>query len=939
DVNENLFIPASMGYDHEMVLKSKDWVERYNPDSKLPNFNPGRILVPESQVVNECLKPTEALNDLELSKDSEVKSLTLLPPLKNLQGASPSSKVMSLIYQPHSLKGEKPGLGHNCVILVRGGALAESFQPSESSIGKFDAKDDDGYFLGYSFNSKAFRVFNIRRQQVDETYHVTFDESMEAIRFTNTSVDEIRINESSRYPPDEYHHEDDPSRKYQSNSNISYYIIPHGRSLTELTQEKHAPEVIALNEQDNPHNEVVEGPPNTTNIDGIQEQNVQDEQICNQPIKETLGNNTKTSVPITESLVPKVIQSQNTNHASTSSYHVAQDRWSKYQHIEHVNVIGDLSEGMLTRSMAVKLTATLASECLFADFLSKIEPKKVSKVLKHLGWADAIQEKLNQFYSYSNFYGKTAIGSKWVFKNKKDKHGITTKNKARLVAQGYIQEEAINNDETFALVARIEAIRIFLAFATYMNFIPPSFDSSEFPDYVCKLDKALYGLKQSPKTCLMCKISVQSKGIPSNCYEKNPQSMAMSLAKAEYVAAAGLCKYSMDEQLTQETLNYTLSPTEYQLVVIFAKPLDEPTFTRLKAELGMVFPSMVSDECTVKTTSLLEGPHRDKDSEGLKPPVDMEPLTNPVTDLSGTGANGAELQLKTFIDVQALLLSDDEMVQASNNEEVFAAGEEIDEDIPPTDEEATINFFDNNSIERDDLLKALNEVTEIVKAVQETVKEDHALNKQVLEATETYTTNSYNITELLSLAKTFDFSSLKPIKTPNPKVALVESSSKSPLTDPILKILVSQQTDLVTQREGKVIDADEQLESTTKKLVPASKVIQEDLDEPIRVPYMINEKMNYLTNDEINAHLEKEDKIKKAVKEAKRLEITKTEVIKIVQEEAKKIGIDPKKIISAKAGVNLKVGEESFEGHNVRAVTDRATMWDQLKYSSFHITS
>ncbi|GJW45043.1 retrovirus-related pol polyprotein from transposon TNT 1-94 [Tanacetum coccineum] len=71
-------------------------------------------------------------------------------------------------------------------------------------LGKFDAKADDGYFLGYSFVSKAFRVFNTRRQQVEETYHVTFDESMEAIRFTNTSVDKIGINDSFRYPPDEF---------------------------------------------------------------------------------------------------------------------------------------------------------------------------------------------------------------------------------------------------------------------------------------------------------------------------------------------------------------------------------------------------------------------------------------------------------------------------------------------------------------------------------------------------------------------------------------------------------------------------------------------------------------------------------------------------------------------------------------------------------------
>nr|GFC94477.1 retrovirus-related Pol polyprotein from transposon TNT 1-94 [Tanacetum cinerariifolium] len=65
-----------------MVIKTKYWVERLNPDSKLPNFNAGRILVPESQAVNESL---ETLNTPESSEDSEAEFLTLLPPLKNLQ--------------------------------------------------------------------------------------------------------------------------------------------------------------------------------------------------------------------------------------------------------------------------------------------------------------------------------------------------------------------------------------------------------------------------------------------------------------------------------------------------------------------------------------------------------------------------------------------------------------------------------------------------------------------------------------------------------------------------------------------------------------------------------------------------------------------------------------------------------------------------------------
>ncbi|GKB18589.1 putative ribonuclease H-like domain-containing protein, partial [Tanacetum coccineum] len=109
-----------------------------------------------------------------------------------------------------------------------------------------------------------------------------------------------------------------------------------------------------------------------------------------------------------------------------------------------------------------------------------------------------------------------------VYKNKKDESGIVVRNKARLVAQGYTQEEGINYDEVFALVARIEAIRLFLAYASFMRFIvyqmdvksaflygtieeevyvcqPHSFEDLQFPDKVYKVEKALYGLHQALK--------------------------------------------------------------------------------------------------------------------------------------------------------------------------------------------------------------------------------------------------------------------------------------------------------------------------------------------------------------------------------------------------------------------------------------------------------
>ncbi|GJR71317.1 putative ribonuclease H-like domain-containing protein [Tanacetum coccineum] len=106
----------------------------------------------------------------------------------------------------------------------------------------------------------------------------------------------------------------------------------------------------------------------------------------------------------------------------------------------------------------------------------KEELKNISQALQDESCVEAMQEELLQFKLQKVWVlvnllsGKKVIGTKWVFRNKRDKRSIVVKNKARLVAQGFRQEEGIDYDEVFALVARIEAIRLFLAFASYMGF-------------------------------------------------------------------------------------------------------------------------------------------------------------------------------------------------------------------------------------------------------------------------------------------------------------------------------------------------------------------------------------------------------------------------------------------------------------------------------------
>ncbi|GJR40866.1 putative ribonuclease H-like domain-containing protein [Tanacetum coccineum] len=162
------------------------------------------------------------------------------------------------------------------------------------------------------------------------------------------------------------------------------------------------------------------------------------------------------------------------------------------------------------------------------DIYMAIQMMKVSEALEGESWVDDMQEELLQFKIQKVWilvdlpYRKKAIGTKWVYRNKQDEIGVVVRNKARLVAQGHRQEEGIDYDEVFAPVARIEAIRIFLAFAYYMGFRvyqmdvksafwydtineevyvfqPPGFVYSKFPKKVYKVVKALYGLHQAPR--------------------------------------------------------------------------------------------------------------------------------------------------------------------------------------------------------------------------------------------------------------------------------------------------------------------------------------------------------------------------------------------------------------------------------------------------------
>jgi hypothetical protein len=297
------------------------------------------------------------------------------------------------------------------------------------NLGKFDAKSDEGIFLGYSLNSKAYRVFNKRTMVVDKSMHVVF---------------------------------------YETNP---FHI-----------KNNYDDELISLDNKASSSNQVDSS------------ENIKDQ--VDEPQDE------EKALPLTK------------NEELPKSWNVI------HSHPKEL-IIGEVERGVSTRSKLKNICNSMA-------FLSQIEPKNINGAIEDELWILAMQEELNQFERNKVWTlaprpkDHSVIGTKWVFRNKKDEEGIIVRNKARLVAQDYNQEEDIDYGETYAPVARLEAIRMLLTFACFKNFKlfqmdvksaflngfiaeevyveqPPGFENHEFPNHVFKLSKALYGLKQAPR--------------------------------------------------------------------------------------------------------------------------------------------------------------------------------------------------------------------------------------------------------------------------------------------------------------------------------------------------------------------------------------------------------------------------------------------------------
>ncbi|KAJ9557114.1 hypothetical protein OSB04_011728 [Centaurea solstitialis] len=373
---------------------------------------------------------------------------------------------------------------------------------NRDNLGKFDKKADEGYFLGYSLTSKTFRVYNKRTKMVMETVYVTFDETMSMT--SEHSSSELGIHS-------------------QASTTTSDSIFDPNSSELDLLFMDAFLDICADNEDlilsRNPRVDIHDVPePSSVNDSGPSE-NICSTSNSDQAIPVPSVEQSELT-PDDQSEIPAIIdENDSQNNLDDLAILPAQLKWTRAHPL--YNVIGDVNDGVKTRSAS-------ANYCLYKSFLSKIEPKNVSQALDDSDWLLAMQEELLQFKRNKVYHlvprpqDKSIIKTKWIFRNKKDESGLIVRNKARLVAKGYSQQEGIDYDETFAPVARIEAIRIFLAYAAHKNikvfqmdvksaFLngvlheevyieqPEGFIDPDFPDHVCILDKALYGLKQAPR--------------------------------------------------------------------------------------------------------------------------------------------------------------------------------------------------------------------------------------------------------------------------------------------------------------------------------------------------------------------------------------------------------------------------------------------------------
>ncbi|GJU92201.1 retrovirus-related pol polyprotein from transposon TNT 1-94 [Tanacetum coccineum] len=333
--------------------------------------------------------------------------------------------------------------------------------------GKFDGKADEGFFVGYSLNSKAFKVFNSRTRIVEENLHIRFSKSTPNVVGSGPDwlFDINALTSTINYEP--------IVAGTQSNGFAGTKASDNAGQAKKETKPVKNYILLPLWTADSPFSH----DPKNSQDDGSKPPSGDEKKVDEDSRKDSKG--------IDQEKRDNVNSTNNVNAASSNEVNAVGGKTSielpfdpNMPELEDNSVFED-DEDVGAEADMYNLDTTIQEE-----------PKKVIHALKDPSSIKAMQEELLQFKLQEVWtlvdlpYGKRAIGTKWVFRNKKDERGIVIRNKARLVAQGYMKEEGIDYDKIEEEVYVCQ---------------PPGFEDPNFLDRVYKVEKALYGLHQAPR--------------------------------------------------------------------------------------------------------------------------------------------------------------------------------------------------------------------------------------------------------------------------------------------------------------------------------------------------------------------------------------------------------------------------------------------------------
>nr|GEZ30722.1 putative ribonuclease H-like domain-containing protein [Tanacetum cinerariifolium] len=324
-----------------------------------------------------------------------------------------------LVTKPHNkipyelLHGRLPSIGFmrpfDCPVTI-----LNTMDP----LGKFQGKVDEGILIRYSVCSKAFRVFNSRTRIVHETLHVNFMEN----KPNNINKDAL---------VDGKEHDDD----------IQKFVSPDIHSSSSGAQTRKQGDKTENKDKGKSH---------VVTIIGFRDLNAEFKE-CN--------NNSSNGVNAASSLISTAGKN---SINSTNDFSAAGPSNVDMPNLEDLSHDADDigAEADINNMESIILVSPILTTRIHKDYLTSQIIGDLSSTTQTRSMARAVRDQ-----------GKRAIGTKWVYRNKKDERGIVIRKKARLVTQGHTQEEGIDYKEVFTPVARIEAIRLFLAYASFMGFL------------------------------------------------------------------------------------------------------------------------------------------------------------------------------------------------------------------------------------------------------------------------------------------------------------------------------------------------------------------------------------------------------------------------------------------------------------------------------------